>query len=538
MNYPPDDLTLEVWRWLAEDVYPKALGEDFDARAAAVWIDGSRGWVSLWQGQDGLGLPPRERMELLKHILFKRIYDTKFPPPGPKPPEGPVEPRSGHVTLTGRAFQDAHGPFLGFGFSYFHGASTWAVDPDGFRADMAVMQAAGANFARMICFLDGGRISPDPWTEAGNTSVERFIAAMEAAWAFGIRTEVTIFGGLAHWPSAGARLDAVEALCEALAPRLEMVQLVEITNEYWMNFLDAFGGTIEELRQLAGVVRRRLGLEVPVSLSSPQGTAGEGVISETAFFAEIRAMYDGSKANIWTPHWDRDSQKADGVWRTYRQPWESVVYEPNTGRPLTPMASVNNEPIGPLSSVAQDDDPGRLVNGFVISFISGQAGYVFHTDAGIWSDRLAEFYKARPGNQKGLHRRLLDHPTVAQTLVGLRGASAALPKDLPNWRRTRHLFPDHPFAPSFQLSGGLSTQIWPDRVTGYGVVRAYAALQGQAFVMSLLGVKDHFKAIPRAPMELTVYRTWDWGVVHQGTLGLGEALDIQEPEAVVMGRFI
>lgn len=34
-DYPPDDLTLQVRAWLADEIYPGLLGQAFDARAAA-----------------------------------------------------------------------------------------------------------------------------------------------------------------------------------------------------------------------------------------------------------------------------------------------------------------------------------------------------------------------------------------------------------------------------------------------------------------------------------------------------------------------
>jgi hypothetical protein len=76
-DYPPDDLTLKVRNWLAGEVYPGLLGEAFDARAAAVWIDGSQGFVSLWVSGFGNHLPPLERLAFCQHELFRRIEAVK-----------------------------------------------------------------------------------------------------------------------------------------------------------------------------------------------------------------------------------------------------------------------------------------------------------------------------------------------------------------------------------------------------------------------------------------------------------------------------
>lgn len=110
IDYPPDDFTLRVRRWLAEDVYPQSLGETFDDRAATVWLDGSGGFVGLWVSGYAAGHDPESRLTLCQHEVFRRIYRAKFPPPTPTHPD----PLSGALRLVQgrRAFGDDTGPRL------------------------------------------------------------------------------------------------------------------------------------------------------------------------------------------------------------------------------------------------------------------------------------------------------------------------------------------------------------------------------------------------------------------------------------------
>lgn len=453
------------------------------------------------------------------------------PPPSPSPTLPPAERRTGIPILRGRGFQDAKGSFLALGASYFHGVSTNASNPSGFDQDCAALASNGVNYLRQIAFLDGGTIRPDPWELAGNWDPSRIAPAIDRAYdTHGLRTFLTIFGGLAHWPTAGDRRRAVETACDIVETRREKILGVEITNEYWMNWL-AFSST-SEMRDLAQVVRNRLGPDMVIALSALASVAGDTSLSAEG---EASKLYANSTANLFTPHFDRDSSKVDGIWRPYRQPWENVIS--GAGGPLTPPASINNEPIGTMSSVEEDDNPDRQVIAFVISMISGQAGYVLHSDAGIWGGRRSPAYSHLPGNVA----RIVEHDTMPQILRGLAGAMKDLPPDLPLWRRTRHLLPDHPFAPSFTASGGGSTQIWPDGQTPHGVVRPYAAYAGDRFVCALLGIRSRFEAIAAKKMEIKIVRPGTWKVIFEGTLGAGEKLTIradEAPEAVVLGRWV
>jgi len=110
-DYPPDDLTLKVRNWLADEVYPGLLNEPFDARAAAVWIDGSNGFVSLWVSGYGKHLPPLERVEFCQHELFRRIEAVKRQAARvtPGPGQSVSRPLVGPLRIVNKLFADDTG---------------------------------------------------------------------------------------------------------------------------------------------------------------------------------------------------------------------------------------------------------------------------------------------------------------------------------------------------------------------------------------------------------------------------------------------
>lgn len=103
----PDDLVLDAIRWLREEIYPGLLGEVFDDRAHAVWIAGSRGYLTLWQSTEPHD-QPLVKHQRIKEELYRRIDAVAHPPtPGPHP-----DPLVGQLRVEGRAFRDDTGPRL------------------------------------------------------------------------------------------------------------------------------------------------------------------------------------------------------------------------------------------------------------------------------------------------------------------------------------------------------------------------------------------------------------------------------------------
>jgi hypothetical protein len=99
----------------------------------------------------------------------------------------------------------------------------------------------------------------------------------------------------------------------------------------------------------------------------------------------------------------------------------------------------NNEPIGPESSVRQDDSPSRIAAAYVMTFLAGNASYVLHTGPGIRGGGSAD---SSPALRR--HAHFDELPSFNPIAAALAAAKQYLPPGLANW--TRHA-PDAATAP-------------------------------------------------------------------------------------------
>ena len=411
------------------------------------------------------------------------------PPPTPPPPVPPQV--HGPVRADRHVLRDNDGPFLGLGATCMWCVWGYEHDRQRLEANLRYLAAHDIGYVRILAMVgaqpywQGRVIQPDPQT------IDDFAAF---AFALGLRTQVTLFADAqVVMPSSSARERFVDDVAGIMNRHPERFVIAELANEAWQN---GFGGSsgLAELRDLT----RRLDARTAVLVAA---SAPDGQECET-----WQDVYAGLGAQVGTYHLDRDATKIDGKWRHVRQPWEIQFCDG------LPEVSSSNEPIGPESSVAADDDPARLVSAAVTSYISGLGAYVYHPNEGIRGDR--DYWETRNGE------RILD---------GLQAMLAYLPADLPNWTSHNHHWATHPFSPS------LDDQIWPDGA-GHGVVRAYAATQGSRFVVNLIGIRGYVDVVPRQSMTFTVRRADDGTVIATVTLGAGQSYRIVEPpgQAVVL----
>lgn len=162
MDYPPDDLTLSVKEWLKNEIYPGLLQEPWTDRADAVWVSGSGGWIGLWASGLGSHLPPLERMEFIKHELFRRIERVKFRPP--------VTPAliSGQLRVEGLGFRDDNGPVKPLLCHFGEAFSAFVRRPEAVLKELDLIRSAGYHGIRfwdVLGFYDQNRPGdPNPWT--------------------------------------------------------------------------------------------------------------------------------------------------------------------------------------------------------------------------------------------------------------------------------------------------------------------------------------------------------------------------------------
>jgi len=397
-----------------------------------------------------------------------------------------------------------------------------------------VREVVGADYIRAIGVVGGADLIPDPWQSAGAflswPDYDEQIAALtdRAYDQFGLRVEWTIFGGRAQAPTRGEQERVIDRFIAMSRGREHKIQHFEIVNEYWVNGWQGESG-MADMRHLARRLRAGLRAPIPIALSSPACLADNCSAEDTR--RELTGMYGGdSGANLWTPHWTRDIGGVDGIWRHVRQPWDSGAFPD-----IMPAASTNNEPIGPASSVVGESDPVRIVASYVSSIISGQTGYVYHSDPGIWRNQVHGSYRDRG---HGKYANLEDYPQANAIAAGLRAARENLPPDLPNWTRTRHGLPDHPFVGSFTCRGPRCDQIWPDGHAS-GVVRIYAARKGNEFIAQPIGIRGEVRLEPVRAMTMRVLHPLTLKLLIEYGLRAGRSVTLgaEQPTYVIRGTY-
>lgn len=336
-----------------------------------------------------------------------------------------VARRRGVTRLDGFTFRDDDGLQPALGFTLFAGGWAYLHDRGRLEQNLEVLASAGVDWVRVLVV-----VGPQHWTDRTVTPADT--ATMVPGFTdlaydkYGIRTQWTIFGGIDTTPTPSSREALVRQVADLLAPRAAKVQYVEVANEAWQNGFDGDDGRAEAKR-LASILKARL--PNLVAVTAPQEATAEGVSD----------WYDGSPANVVALHLERNTSGTGLMWRPVRQAWEMPFASPDLGR-------VNQEPIGPQSSVSDDDDPLRLTMAAALTWLSGGAGYVLHTGAGVRLGGREDVALRRPANVWQVSR-------IAETFAGLRSVRALLPDDLPNWQRhnTNRNYPNTPFANVDQL---------------------------------------------------------------------------------------
>jgi hypothetical protein len=507
-EHAPDGSDVDVlgWmRWSSDYRIHRANGLSHDAASERITND----ILQIWRSQGWVG-------------------DGTFEPE----PE-PVARRTGIVSVDGNVLLDEQGIWPVLGCTLFPAAALVDDYKEIAEANGRYLQSKGVECIRSLAVV-GGDIDPDPWA---NLPVdprrpdyqEMIIASTDYFYdRFGIRTAWTIFGGVKFAPTHDDQRRVVRTVLSSMRGRLHKVAWFEVANEMWQN---GFGGSegIARARDLARLLADNLPAGFPVAISSAESVPNGW--DEHRQNEELREMFAGSAANLGTNHFDRDNTKMDREWRAIRQPWD---WRPSDDYP---HAAINNEPIGPGSSVVSDRNPSRLCAGYLTSAIAGMAGHIFHPDAGVWAGLLLDHYRQ---GDNGRHRLIQDEPGADAALTAIQRIRRVMPGDFATWPRTRHGYAEHPFARSFEIRDGHFSQIWPDGITGHGVVRAYAKRNGHNFGVLLSGIKNRIDLKWDESMEAVAYGCGD-GLPftqihsHDRSITFTEAANT---DLFVLGRFV
>ena len=411
--------------------------------------------------------------------------------------------RSGPVRLDGRSLADAGGKFNALGASLFYGAWAYKHDRPRLERNLATLARYGFDYIRVLGVVGDANV-PDSWdgreSDWRDPDYSTTIAGLTdlAYDKYGLRIEWTLIGdGQKNTPDRADRLRLVDTFLAMSRGREHKVIHFEIANEAWQNgFAGAEGA--RQLRELTKYMNDRT--DVLVAASAP-------VDAEHA-----RRLYAGGVADIATVHFDRDVSKADGHWRPVRQPWEHQF----SGLPV----GSSNEPIGPGSSVAAENDRVKLVAAALVTYVSGLPMYVYHSKAGI----------------RG-HEDLADMPGV-DSFVHLK---ELVPPDLASWVPKNAHWPDSPFRAYARDAAGspVPDTMWPDHKGGNGAVRVYGAVHDQEFFVVPIGVKGSLTLEPRRKAEFEVIDPMTERVLDRKRLEAGRRFELAGRELfVIRGRFL
>jgi hypothetical protein len=390
---------------------------------------------------------------------------------GGKPPAAaPRRARKGLVRLDGRVFVDGDGPYLAVGTSLFW--ALWGVQHDRERLErhLDYLSKKGIDYIRVF-----GVIGPrwaDRVVDPRDRAWDQHLAGLLdlAHGTYGLRVELTIWQDTDLTPTPAERAALVDRIAAIVAPRPQTIQYLEIANE---GYATGWTDKKPEAQQLA--TRLRETTPHIVAVTSPATLERE----------EIASWYGGSSANLLTPHLAREvvGEGLAGHWRYVRQTWDPWL--------ASELAWTNDEGKGPQSSVADDDDPLRLVMYAGLTWLCGGAGFVLHTGAGVGGGDAASTARGRVAN-------VWEVTNIEQTLAGISAMRRLLPADLPNWRRhnSNERFSGYPW----------DTQPISRLIESNQLVRAFAATSDDgAIVAMLVGGSVPVPFTPRFAMHIDVH---------------------------------
>ena len=379
--------------------------------------------------------------------------------------------RTGPVRLDGPAFADDQGPWNPLGATLF-----WALwgekhDPERLDRNLAHLASHEVDYIRMLGMVgapswEDRTIDPD-WPDYWEVAARLF----ERLERHGLRAQVTVFADAqVMMPERAERRTFLEAWADFANSHPDRVFVLEVANEAWQNGFDGDAGLVD-LRALGS--RLDALTEIPVALSS--------LPHEPSAWC---AAYGGAGLDVATVHYDRDVGQQGGAWRPVGQPW-GYPDDFDAGCPgQLPLAVINNEPIGPFSSVAADADPVRIALAYVTSFLAGNGAYVYHHGAGIRGGGKADRERGRPANLYDGDPALLDALAAMKRL---------LPPGLASWTGITAGSDAMPFE-GFERA-----------TEGGAASGAYAARSANRLVLAVLGISRRFTVVAREPVVLTLH---------------------------------
>lgn len=421
---------------------------------------------------------------------------------------------SENVLLLGNSYADDDGPFLGLGVTYMAAMWMCKYDRTNFRGDLAFLQQKGFNYMRILSEVPAAD-AQDYWYNRAilpNNIVcqhgtpanawpdydQQFRDTIDIAYdEYGIRTEITVFGGAGEsMPNYSTRQAHCQRIINLIAGREHKVILVEVANEGWQTGWSGEQGRLD-LRSIGQYLADRT--SIPIALTA--------MCTSEATQGDLVNLYSGSAADVTTEHFERYINGPEGHWFPVRDCWRVVDV------PGLPPAS-SNEPIGPGSSVNTEDDPIHLASAAAFAWTANLNSYVFHSSAGVRRD--VTFQSMAGINNMGYLRQIL-------------------PPDLSSWVRNDGKESTAPFT---AYCNGQANKYWTD-VGGAtsGCHRNIGGRKGNEFVCYPQGILNGGLILEaRQQVTFTVYNPLTGAVVVETTIkNPGQQLNLPKgPEAYII----
>jgi hypothetical protein len=366
----------------------------------------------------------------------------------------PVPARKGIVRADHRSIVDDDGHFYPLGQTLFWALRGWKFERERLKQNLQFLKAQKWDYVRILGEVDwaGNDINP-AWPDYDQNLAEFLDYAYNEC---GLRTELTIIGG-GHEDQAMA---LTQRIANVVRGREHMIMNFEVANEWYGRRLSK-----DELRSIGKFLRQQFPNNM-VAISS------DGFENLEQFRNEFMRS---DSANLMTTHMDRG--QGDEGWREVRQTWD---YK-DQNFPVS-----HNEPIGPRSSVAQDDDPVRLAMLRAVGLINGVTAFVLHNANGVTGQVYPE--RNRQAN-------LFELANVEAIMSAIRGVDAFFPPRVGEGRHWNHAWSGSPLTVD---------DIWASNDGHHGVNRHYQVEIPGGWVSTAAGVKDfaNFRVTSNSHVEV------------------------------------
>jgi hypothetical protein len=383
----------------------------------------------------------------------------------PATPPGTIA-RTGIVRCERRVVRDDTGVFHPLGLTFFWALYGWKYEREKVLAHLKWLAPKKIDYLRILGEVDWTGRSIEPSWQDYAATLQGFV---DAAYDYGLRSEVTIVGGRQYDKDTGAQRfipsELAAQVATALHGRESKVMHYECANEW--NRLDKVGP--QDLVDMARV----LVAQTPnlVSLSTPQTSANaseadllaEDKDSSLTGAAQMKALTKAAGANAFTIHPRRSSH--DSGWSHVRQGYDFKDFDTSVW---------NNEGEGPQSSVVPMDNPLQLACCRLLGILCGGAGYVLHVGQGVTGE--ADLKHGRP-------EFMWQVPNIDHIMEVVRGVDILVPDGIENWQCVNNARDAHPLP--LPPNG-----FWEGSHGVEGVNKNYAAINGADWRVIHTGVRS------------------------------------------------